>query len=51
MIALLGLGANLVNWAAGVTTVLVAVKHGWDLLEAARCERERRSRPDADNCR
>jgi len=42
MFALLGLGSAVVTWAAGATTVMVAVKHGWDLWQAWESTREKR---------
>ncbi len=42
MFLLLGLGANIVNVAAAATTVLVAVKHAWDIYQAADAELQRR---------
>ena len=46
MFALLSIGARLVNLAAGATTVLVAVKHAWDLWQVAEAERDRRRRDE-----
>jgi hypothetical protein len=48
MFALLGLGARVVNLAAAATTVLVAVKHAWDLYQAADAELQRRKSLDGD---
>jgi len=42
MFALLGVGANIVSAAAAATTVLVAVKHAWDVYQAAEAELQRR---------
>lgn len=44
MFALLGIAARVVNLAAAATTVLVAVKHAWDVWQVAEAERERRTK-------
>lgn len=48
MFALLSIGARVVNIAAAATTVLVAVKHGWDVWQAGRDELQRRKSVDGD---
>jgi hypothetical protein len=42
MFALLSLGARIVNIAAAATTMLVAVKHAWDVWQVAEVELQRR---------
>jgi hypothetical protein len=51
MFLLLGLGASVVTWAAGATTVMVAVKHGWELWAAWEERRKPRDEASRHNCR